>query len=127
ALGISPNAFGLHLITAAYSPEGAAWVDALMAYLDENRRIFDAGINAIPGAKSMAMEGTYLSWVDFSDTGMDADEVTRRVRQEAKLAAHTGAIFGAGGESFMRFNIGMPRSYIVEAVRRMQAAFADMQ
>jgi cysteine-S-conjugate beta-lyase len=127
ALGISPNSFGLHMITAAYSPEGAAWVDALMAYLDENRRIFDAGINAIPGAKSMTMEGTYLSWVDFSDTGMTPEEITRRVRKEAKLAAHMGDIFGKGGDSFMRFNIGMPKSVIREAVTRMQAAFADMQ
>lgn len=127
ALGLSPNAFGLHMITAAYSPEGAEWVDALMSYLDENRRIFDAGVNAIPGAKSMPMEGTYLSWVDFTDTGMDPDEVIRRVKKDARLAAHGGAIFGKGGEAFMRFNIGMPKSYIVEAVSRMQAAFADLQ
>src|SRR5690606_14485916 len=26
ALGISPNSFGLHMVTAAYSPEGAEWV-----------------------------------------------------------------------------------------------------
>jgi len=34
AMGISPNSFGIHMATAAYSPEGAAWVDGLMAYLD---------------------------------------------------------------------------------------------
>mgnify|MGYP006189159033 CR=1 FL=1 len=33
AFGISPNSFGLFMATAAYSPEGAAWVDALVAYL----------------------------------------------------------------------------------------------
>ena len=38
AMGISPNSFGMHMATAAYSPEGAVWVDALMRYLDGNRR-----------------------------------------------------------------------------------------
>ena len=62
------------MATAAYSLEGAAWVDALVAYLDGNRRIFDAGVNEIPGLASMALEATYLSWVDFSGTGMARSE-----------------------------------------------------
>ena len=37
ALGISANSFGIAMATAAYSPEGAAWVDALNRYLDGNR------------------------------------------------------------------------------------------
>ena len=39
-LGISANSFGLHMAEAAYSPEGANWVDELMQYLDGNRKIF---------------------------------------------------------------------------------------
>ena len=38
ALGISPNSFGIVTATAAYSPEGAAWVDALNGYLDGKLR-----------------------------------------------------------------------------------------
>ena len=30
-MGISPNSFGMHMATAAYSPEGAAWVDDIDA------------------------------------------------------------------------------------------------
>ncbi|MGB0440204.1 MAG: MalY/PatB family protein, partial [Paracoccaceae bacterium] len=37
ATGTSPNSFGLFMATAAYTPEGAAWVDDLMVYLDGNR------------------------------------------------------------------------------------------
>jgi cysteine-S-conjugate beta-lyase len=127
ALGISPNSFGMHMATAAYSPEGAVWVDALMAYLDENRRVFDAGINAIPGVRSMRLESTYLAWVDFSATGMDAAEFIRRVEKDAKIAANHGVSFGLGGEHSLRFNIAAPRAQIVEAVARLQRAFADLQ
>ena len=127
ALGISPNSFGMHMATAAYSAEGAAWVDALMLYLDENRRVFDAGVNAIPGLASMPLEATYLAWVDFSGTGMDPAEFTGRVEKAAGIATNHGFTFGSGGETFLRFNIGAPRAQIVEAVRRLQQAFGDLQ
>mgnify|MGYP000390522032 CR=1 FL=1 len=127
ALGISPNSFGIEMATAAYSPEGAAWIDALMAYLDGNRRLFDAGVNAIPGLASMPLEATYLAWVDFSGTGMTAAEFTARVEKSARIAANHGPTFGAGGECFLRFNIATPRARVAQAVERLQAAFADLQ
>ena len=127
AMGISPNSFGLFMAEAAYSPEGAAWVDELTAYLDGNRKIFDAGINAIPGLRSMPLEATYLAWVDFAGTGMTAAEFTARVEKGAKIAANHGDSFGLGGEAFLRFNLATPRSVVVEAVARLQKAFSDLQ
>jgi cystathionine beta-lyase len=127
ALGISGNSFGMHMATAAYTPEGAAWVDALMAYLEGNRQVFDAGMADIPGLRSMPLEATYLAWLDFSGTGMEAKEFITRVEKEARIATNHGASFGTGGESFLRFNIAAPRAMVVEAVERMQAAFRDLQ
>ncbi|MEJ8562722.1 MalY/PatB family protein [Yoonia sp. GPGPB17] len=127
ALGLSANSFGLFMATAAYSPEGAAWVDALRDYLDQNRKVFDTGINAIPGLASMNLEATYLAWVDFANTGMSREEFTARVQDKAKIAANHGPTFGKGGNSFLRFNLAAPRSQIEDAVRRMQHAFADLQ
>ena len=127
AMGISPNAFGMHMATAAYSPEGAAWVDDLMRYLDGNRALFDAALNAIPGVKSMALQATYLSWVDFSGTGMDAAEVIRRVERDAGIAVNYGASFGMGGADFLRINIATPRARVAEAADRLRQAFSDLQ
>ncbi len=127
ALGISPNSFGMHMATAAYSPEGAAWVDDLMGYLDGNRQVFDAGVGAIPGVVSMPLEATYLAWVDFAGTGMDAAEFTRRVEKDARIAVNHGTSFGTGGETFLRINIAAPRDMVTEAVGRLQDAFADLQ
>jgi cystathionine beta-lyase len=127
ALGLSPNSFGLAMAEAAYSPEGAAWVDALTGYLDETRAMFDASVNEIPGLTSMPLEATYLAWVDFSGTGMTASEFTQRVEQEARICVNHGPTFGTGGESFLRFNLATPRARVAEAVDRLQAAFADLQ
>jgi len=127
ALGISPGLFGLPMVTAAYSPEGAAWIDALNAYLDGNRRLLDAGFAAIPGVRSMPLEATYLAWADFSGTGMAPEEFTRRVEQGAGIAANHGASFGKGGETFLRFNFATPRARVEEAVSRLREAFRDLQ
>jgi cystathionine beta-lyase len=126
-LGISPNSFGLFMATAAYSPEGAEWLDALIAYLEENKRIFDEGVNAIPGLRSMPLEATYLAWVDFSGTGMTRAEFTDRVQKGARIAANHGPSFGKGGEDWMRFNIATPRARMIEAVARLKVAFSDLQ
>ena len=123
ALGLSPNSFGLFAATAAYSEQGANWVDELVKYLNSNRKIFDEGINAIPGLKSMELEATYLSWVDFSNFPMDMPAVISRVERHAKIATNHGLTFGKGGENFLRFNIAMPQSQIYEAVDRMVNTF----
>ncbi|KGJ16265.1 aminotransferase class I/II-fold pyridoxal phosphate-dependent enzyme, partial [Paracoccus sanguinis] len=127
ALGISPGLFGPPMVAAAYSPEGAAWIDALVAYLAENARVFDAGIAAIPGARSMRLQATYLSWVDFSGTGIDAEGLRARVEGGARIAANHGESFGTGGAQHLRFNIATPRARVAEAVARLQQAFADLQ
>ncbi|MBQ0748597.1 MAG: pyridoxal phosphate-dependent aminotransferase [Roseovarius sp.] len=127
AMGISPNSFGLFMAEAAYSPEGAEWVDALCAYLDGNRQLFESGMQAIPGVRAMPLEATYLTWIDFAGTGMAAAEYTGRVERDARVVANHGPTFGTGGESFLRFNIATPRARVQEAVERIQTAFVDLQ
>ncbi|MFW8634983.1 MalY/PatB family protein [Cribrihabitans pelagius] len=127
ALSLAPNSVGQFATAAAYSPEGAEWVDAQVAYLAENCKLFDAAVNAIPGLKSMPLEATYLAWVDFSGTGMERSEFTTRVEQQAKIAVNHGTSFGTGGESFLRFNLGTQRARVEEACRRLADAFSDLQ
>nr|WP_253798866.1 MalY/PatB family protein [Rhodovulum sp. P5] len=127
AMGLSPNSFGMEMSAAAYSQEGAEWIDALVTYLDGNRRLFDEGVNAIPGLSSMPLEATYLAWVDVSGTGMEREEVLHRVERVAKIAVNHGPTFGKGGESWLRFNFATPRARVAEAVERLQGAFSDLQ
>ena len=127
ALGISPNSFGLFMAKAAYSPEGAVWVDNLIKYLDGNRQIFDNAISKIPGLDTMKLEGTYLAWVDFSKTGMEQQEFIDRVQKTAKIAASQGWTFGENGSSFLRFNFATTTENVKIAVERLCNAFSDLQ
>ncbi|WP_291736032.1 MalY/PatB family protein [Leisingera sp. F5] len=126
-LDYDPSALGVAMITAAYSPEGAEWVDAQVAHLEGNRKLFDETVNALPGLKSLPLQSTYLAWVDFSGTGMSREEFIKRLREGAKIATSPGDGFGAGGEFMERFNLATQRSRVEEACRRLSAAFSDLQ
>ena len=126
-LDYKPSTLSLFMIEAAYSPEGALWADAQIAHLDRNRRTFDAAIAAIPGLTSIPLESTYLAWVDFSGTGMSHAEFSDRVLKQAKIAPSDGPSFGPGGETFLRFNLAKPHAFVVEACKRLTAAFSDLQ
>ncbi|NSY39704.1 MalY/PatB family protein [Leisingera sp. ANG59] len=126
-LDYDPSALGVAMITAAYSPEGAEWVDAQIAHLEGNRKLFDETVNALPGLKSLPLQSTYLAWVDFSGTGMSRAEIIKRLREDAKIATSPGDGFGSGGEFMERFNLATQRSRVKEACRRLTAAFSDLQ
>ena len=127
ALNYDAASLGVVASQAAYSPEGNTWVAAQMAHLAENRRIFDEGVNAIPGVWSMPLQATYLPWVDFSGTGMSEAEIAQRVNGQAGITPAPGNWFGQGSELWNRFVLATPRATIEETVRRLQSAFADLQ
>jgi len=85
ALDIQPNRLGADLTCAAYTPEGAVWVDALMDVLEGNRQALCDGMNAIPGVKAMPMQSTFLAWVDFGGTGMSDGEIRKRLHETARV------------------------------------------
>ncbi|MFY0594846.1 MAG: aminotransferase class I/II-fold pyridoxal phosphate-dependent enzyme [Cognatishimia sp.] len=123
---INPNLWGVELTKAAYSPEGAAWVDQLVPYLEENYQTFKTTFDSIPGIEMMPMEATYLSWVNFADCGLSMDEVNDRVYKQAKIAATPGKGLGNGGETYLRFNLGTQRARINEAASRLADVFSDL-
>ena len=110
---------------AAYT-SGDEWLDALIPYLDGNRQLLNSSIEAIPGLSAMNLEATYLAWVDFTGTGMNREEFTKRVR-DAGLAPSDGITFGPEGENFMRFNIACRRAVLKDAMDRLAKAFSDLQ
>lgn len=122
---VSYNLFGMIATEAAWR-HGDEWLDALLPYLDANRKHFDAGIvRAIPGTRSMPLEATYLAWVDFEGTGLSRTEIMDRITHRARIGVSPGPQFGPGGEMWVRFNFATPRYWINEALSRLEEAFRD--
>lgn len=106
---------------AAYR-DGDAWLDALLVYLDGNRRwLFDA-LSELPGLEPVMPESTYLMWVDNGGLGKTDAELKRFFVEEAGLGLTTGASFGPGGSGYMRWNFGTQRSVLEHAVSQLRGA-----
>ncbi len=123
----SYNGFGMAATEAGWRT-GEAWLDELLVYLEANRDLFDTLIeDAAPGARSMRLDATYLAWVDFSGTGLASTDVADRVAKRARIFASPGQQFGPGGDSWLRFNLATPRPILVDALARLEDAFADLR
>ena len=123
----SYNAFGMIATEAAWRT-GEAWLDALLPYLAGNHDLLNTRIErAAPGARAMRLDATYLGWIDFSGTGLAADDVAARVKDRARIFASPGEQFGPGGDTWLRFNFATPRPILNEALDRLDDAFADIR
>ena len=117
------NRFGMIVAEAAYRG-GEAWLDGLVGYLQANRDHLASTVAAeIPGVRPMHLQSTYLAWLDFSGLGISAEEATRRVFEDARIAVNKGPTFGLGGAAFLRFNFACPRATLDQALERLVSAF----
>lgn len=115
----SPNLYGVIGITTAYT-KAEPWLDALTDYLRDNYEYTKKIIEEkFPTWKLMEMQASYLPWVDISETGFTATEITRRMANDAGVIIEDGSHYVANGENFIRLNIGTPMSILIEAMERM--------
>ena len=75
----------------------------------------------------MRLDATYLAWVNFSGTGLAAEEIAARVSDRARIYVSPGSQFGPGGETWLRFNFATPRPILREALDRLDEAFGDLR
>lgn len=110
--------FGSVACEAAYR-YGEDWLKELLEYLEGNLAYIRNFIaEKLPKMKLVEPEGTYLVWLDVSAYGYTKEELSRQLREEARLWLDEGTMFGPEGEAFVRVNIASPRKVIAEAMER---------
>ena len=121
AAGISQlSALGLVAAKAAYE-QGDEWYEQMMSYVGENIRYVKEYVKEnLPGVTVIDGEGTYLMWLDFRGTGLNPEELDRRIIYEAKLWLDSGKIFGSTGAGFQRINVAAPKAILTECLDRIR-------
>lgn len=121
AAGISQlGVLGLVATQTAYE-KGDEWYENMLKYVWENIAYVKKYVkDNMPGVNVIDGEGTYLLWLDFRGTGIDADELDRRIIYDAKLWLDSGKIFGKTGTGFQRINVAVPRKTIEECMERIK-------
>jgi cystathionine beta-lyase len=109
---------------AAYR-HGEAWLDEIVGYLDESRRLL-AGLLSrhLPGIGYRPPDGTYLAWLDCAALdlpGSPGELVTSR----ARLTVVDGPAFGEGGAGSFRLNFATPQPILAEMAERIAAALSE--
>lgn len=118
------NVLGYAAAFAAYR-DGDAWLAELLRYLEANRDyLADYVRRHLPGVTMTPPEGTYLAWLDCRGAAAAAADPFTFFLDRAKVACNDGALFGRGGQGFVRLNFGSPRSILTEGLERMRRALA---
>lgn len=115
------NPFGVIALQAAYN-EGEDWIDQLNVYLWENYQALKTFFkDNLPQLEVIDLEGTYLVWVNVRATGMTGNELTDKLLKEGKVFVNRGTMYGkTTGADYIRINIAMPRSLMLEGLKRMK-------
>jgi cystathionine beta-lyase len=118
------NILGYAAALAAYR-DGDAWLAQLLRYLEANRDFLaDYVRRHLPGITMAPPEGTYLAWLDCRSAGSAAGDPFTFFLERGKVAFNDGALFGRGGQGFVRLNFGSPRALLTEGLERMRRALA---
>ncbi|HWH01753.1 MAG TPA: aminotransferase class I/II-fold pyridoxal phosphate-dependent enzyme [Pilimelia sp.] len=124
--------------TAAFR-DGGAWLDALLAGLDENRRLLaDLLARHLPTVGYRVPQGTYFAWLDCrglrlptgsgAEAGRDAGpdgagpDPAEVFLRRGRVAVRSGVGFGSGGAGHVRMNLATSPEVLTEAVRRLGRA-----
>lgn len=110
-------------VAAAYS-NGTEWLDQAIAYIQSNID-FTADFlkKNVPAIGMIRPQASYLIFLDCRALGLPQAELVDFFVDGARLALNDGAMFGPGGEGFMRLNVACPRSVLQRALDQLKSAY----
>ena len=112
----TPNLFGSVAQITAYR-YGDEWMDAVVEYIRENRDfVLDYFHEHIPEVGCLPQEGTYLMWLDFSETGLPHESIKELLVQRGRVALNDGLFFGEEGRGWFRLNLATQRANVVKSM-----------
>ena len=105
---------------AAYR-HGEAWLDEVLAYLDDSRRLLDGLLSRhLPRLRYRPPDGTYLAWLDCAAMDLPSSPGAL-VTDRARITVVDGPAFGVGGAGAFRFNFATPQPILTEMIELIAA------
>lgn len=112
---------------AAYTPQGEEWRRQMLHYVEGNVTFVKQFCEMhLPGISIVPPQASFLIWLDCRALGLKQPDLVDLFVNKAGLALNDGAMFGPGGEGFMRLNVGTPRAVLTEALMRLKQALTQI-
>jgi cysteine-S-conjugate beta-lyase len=100
---------------------GEAWLDEVIGYLDDSRRLLATLIRQeLPGVRYRPPDGTYLAWLNCTALGLPQSP-GELITDRARITVVDGPAFGTGGAGAFRFNFATPQPILAEMVEQIAA------
>ena len=123
AAGYSQGNIMAQVAVKSVYTKGDQWVNELVEYITGNMEYMREFVQKnLPKAHFVDPEGTYLTWVDFSEYGYTDEELEHLILDEAKLWLDSGKVFGPATAQFERFNLACPRATLEKAMQQLKEA-----
>ena len=117
-----PPLFSPIATIAAYQ-QGETWLKEMLDYVEGNIRFLEDFFQQhLPKIKPLRPQASFLVWLDCRGLGFTHEQLIDLFVNKAHLALNDGDMFGAGGEGFMRMNVGTPRSVLLQALLQLKEA-----
>ena len=118
-----PTIFALEATRAAYSEQGLAWREEMLAYVEGNIDfVCEWFAGNLPEIRPVRPQASFLVWLDCRKLALEQKDLVDLFVNKAGLALNDGAMFGPGGEGYMRLNIACPRSLLATALSQLKSA-----
>ena len=104
---------------AAYTSK-TGWLPALKEYLHGNIDcVMDFFSRHQVGIVPIRPEASFLVWLDCRGLGLPQERLVSLFREKAGVYLNDGAMYGQGGEGFVRLNVGCPRRILQDALEHI--------
>lgn len=122
----NPNYFAETALVTAYN-SSEEWLESSLKYIRENYNFAKEYIeHHLSDFKVVDSEGTYLMWIDYTQTELTDEEIYNWLFKESKVAVTMGDSFGVDGKGFFRVNVALSRNKVEEALTRMSKSYKKL-
>ena len=123
----APNFLSMTATRAAYR-HGGEWLAQCLEYIEGNiDAVVDYCREHIPGIRAIKPQASFLVWLDCTGLGLEHDALIDLFVNKAHLGLNDGAMFGRGGSGFMRLNVAVPRSVLIQGMQQLADATKGKQ
>lgn len=117
------HAFAEAVTIGAYL-ESEEWLEEMLAYIGENRRIFQNFVKKyLPVLQMADSRATYLMWVDCSKMGLPPEELYAFWRNKCGVVINEGREFRGNADNFVRFNVACQRNRLIRVLEHIKEVF----
>ncbi len=114
------SVFAYTAATAAFTKEGAEWLEQLNKYVLQNvEYVCDFIDKNMPNVTYIKPEASFLVWIDFNRLNVDHKTLKDLLINEAKVGMNDGLDFGDQNDCCFRMNVGCPLSIVKQALNQI--------